>query len=131
MFYEPLSQWRSADKAVVAAALKAAKDFGADRMMTMALIEAGIVESNLQNLHYGDRDSVGFLQQRPSAGWGTVAQCEDPYHAAMSFLERAKHFRPRARRSGQLAQLVQVSAYPLRYSLAHAAAAYVIRRASA
>jgi len=42
-------------------------------------------ESDLQNLSYGDRDSVGLFQQRPSTGWGTVAQLENPAYAAALF----------------------------------------------
>jgi len=42
-------------------------------------------ESKLQNLHYGDLDSVGVFQQRPSEGWGTVRQIEDPVYATERF----------------------------------------------
>ena len=28
-------------------------------------------ETGIRNLDYGDRDSVGLFQQRPSQGWGT------------------------------------------------------------
>jgi len=42
-------------------------------------------ESTLRNLDWGDRDSVGLFQQRPSAGWGTVEELTDPYHAARLF----------------------------------------------
>lgn len=42
-------------------------------------------ESTLENLSYGDRDSVGLFQQRPSAGWGTVAQLTNPAHASELF----------------------------------------------
>jgi LysM repeat protein len=42
-------------------------------------------ESGLQNLSYGDRDSVGLFQQRPSTGWGTVAQLTTPRYAAELF----------------------------------------------
>jgi len=42
-------------------------------------------ESKLENLTYGDRDSVGIFQQRPSEGWGTTAQLEDPAYAATAF----------------------------------------------
>ena len=31
---------------------------------------AALQESKLENLGYGDRDSVGVFQQRPSEGWG-------------------------------------------------------------
>lgn len=42
-------------------------------------------ESKLKNIPYGDRDSVGLFQQRPSQGWGSVQQIEDPVYAAGSF----------------------------------------------
>ena len=42
-------------------------------------------ESHLRNLDYGDRDSVGLFQQRPSAGWGSVSQIRDPRYAARAF----------------------------------------------
>lgn len=44
-------------------------------------------ESKLQNLHYGDLDSVGVFQQRPSQGWGTVQQIEDPVYATERFFD--------------------------------------------
>jgi hypothetical protein len=44
-------------------------------------------ESKLQNLHYGDLDSVGVFQQRPSQGWGSVAQIEDPVYATERFFD--------------------------------------------
>ena len=42
-------------------------------------------ESTLRNLDWGDRDSVGLFQQRPSTGWGTVEALMDPAHAARLF----------------------------------------------
>jgi murein DD-endopeptidase MepM/ murein hydrolase activator NlpD len=42
-------------------------------------------ESSLRNLDYGDRDSLGLFQQRPSTGWGTPAQVTDPVYAAQAF----------------------------------------------
>jgi len=44
-------------------------------------------ESKLENLPYGDRDSVGIFQQRPSEGWGTKTQLEDPAYAAAAFFK--------------------------------------------
>jgi hypothetical protein len=44
-------------------------------------------ESKLANLNYGDRDSVGVFQQRPSEGWGTTKQIEDPVYATTRFFE--------------------------------------------
>ena len=46
---------------------------------------AALQESQLQNLRYGDRDSVGVFQQRPSQGWGTTAELEDPVYASTKF----------------------------------------------
>jgi hypothetical protein len=54
------------------------------RALTIALA-AALQESQLQNLDYGDRDSVGVFQQRPSQGWGTTAQIEDPVYATTRF----------------------------------------------
>ncbi len=48
-------------------------------------LAAAAQESDLQNLSYGDRDSVGLFQQRPSAGWGTVSQLETASYAARLF----------------------------------------------
>ncbi len=42
-------------------------------------------ESKLQNLDYGDLDSVGVFQQRPSQGWGSTAELEDPVYATTKF----------------------------------------------
>ena len=46
---------------------------------------AALQESKLHNLDYGDRDSVGVFQQRPSQGWGTTAELEDPVYATTKF----------------------------------------------
>lgn len=55
-----------------------------DHAVTIALATA-LQESNLHNLPYGDRDSLGLFQQRPSQGWGTPAQLQNPRYAAGSF----------------------------------------------
>lgn len=44
-------------------------------------------ESTLHNLQGGDRDSAGLFQQRPSQGWGTLAQVTDPTYAAGKFYD--------------------------------------------
>ncbi len=56
----------------------------------------GIQESKLLNLSFGDRDSVGVFQQRPSQGWGTPKQLTDPAYAAGKFfsaLVKVKNYR--------------------------------------
>ena len=44
-------------------------------------------ETGIRNLDYGDRDSVGLFQQRPSQGWGTKQQLMDPNYAAGKFYD--------------------------------------------
>jgi hypothetical protein len=44
-------------------------------------------ESKLTNIDYGDRDSVGLFQQRPSQGWGTEEQLLDPVYATNAFYD--------------------------------------------
>ena len=74
-------------------------------------------ESKLHNLNYGDRDSVGLFQQRPSQGWGTTAQIMDPVYSSTKFYQAL------ARVSGwkqmtltQAAQAVQQSGTPNAYA---------------
>lgn len=54
------------------------------RAVTIALA-AAFQESQLRNLDYGDRDSVGLFQQRPSQGWGTAEKLMDPVYASRRF----------------------------------------------
>lgn len=42
-------------------------------------------ESKLRNLNYGDRDSLGIFQQRPSQGWGDRESILDPDRATSRF----------------------------------------------
>lgn len=79
-------------------------------------VATAIVESDLINLGYGDRDSLGLFQQRPSAGWGTPSQVTNPEYATNAFLDRLVQV-PRWSevRLGAAAQAVQRSAFPERY----------------
>jgi hypothetical protein len=54
------------------------------RAVTIAYATA-LQESDLANLPYGDRDSVGVFQQRPSQGWGTKADLLNPVYATTRF----------------------------------------------
>ena len=47
------------------------------RAATIALATA-FQESKLYNIEYGDRDSLGLFQQRPSQGWGAPEEILDP-----------------------------------------------------
>ena len=56
------------------------------RAVSIALATA-LQESDLRNLNYGDRDSVGLFQQRPSQGWGTVEQIMNPHYSTGKFYD--------------------------------------------
>ncbi len=62
----------------------AQRDALPSRAVTVAYA-AALQESKLQNLTYGDRDSVGVFQQRPSQGWGKPSQIENPVYATSRF----------------------------------------------
>ena len=73
-------------------------------------------ESGLENLPDGDRDSVGLFQQRPSQGWGTPEELQDPRTAAAKFYASLKKVKGwRDMRVTDAAQKVQRSAYPEAY----------------
>jgi TP901 family phage tail tape measure protein len=73
-------------------------------------IMTAITESGLKNINYGDRDSVGLFQQRPSQGWGSIQQIMDPNYASRKFFEGLKGVKGRATMDPWLAaQAVQRS----------------------
>ena len=78
------------------------------------IISVGIVESGLRNLTYGDRDSLGWLQQRPSQGWRNATDVDK---GADDFFTAMKQLVPdwSTRAKGDTAQRVQRSGFPLRY----------------
>jgi len=53
----------------------------------MVAYAAALQESKLHNLSYGDRDSVGVFQQRPSEGWGPAWKLKDPVYASTRFFK--------------------------------------------
>ncbi|MQS14731.1 NlpC/P60 family protein [Streptomyces kaniharaensis] len=80
-------------------------------------LATALQESGLRNLTYGDRDSLGLFQQRPSQGWGTAEQILDPVHASTEFYSALQQV------SGwelmtvtQAAQAVQRSGFPDAYA---------------
>ena len=56
------------------------------RAASIALATA-MQESSLRNLDHGDRDSLGLFQQRPSMGWGSEADIQDPWYSTGKFLD--------------------------------------------
>ncbi|MFP8940460.1 heavy metal transporter [Streptomyces fenghuangensis] len=107
-----------------------------ERAVTIALATA-MQESALRNIDYGDRDSVGLFQQRPSQGWGTAEQIMDPVYSAGKFYEHLAEIPGYSRLPLTVAaQRVQRSGFPDAYAkhepkAALLAAALTGRRAAA
>lgn len=86
------------------------------RAATIAIATA-IQESKLRNIDYGDRDSLGLFQQRPSQGWGTEAQVMDPVYATNAFYDAlAKVEGYESMEITVAAQEVQRSGFPEAYA---------------
>ncbi|MFF8866002.1 C40 family peptidase [Streptomyces sp. NPDC015139] len=86
------------------------------RGQVVALATA-LQESGLRNLDYGDRDSLGLFQQRPSQGWGTAQEVRDPVHASTKFYEALLKVPGwQSMTVGQAAQAVQQSGFPDAYA---------------
>jgi hypothetical protein len=103
-----------AENASVIAAVAVRRGLPA-RAASIALATA-YQESKLQNLDHGDRDSVGLFQQRPSQGWGTVAQIQDPYYSANKFYDELQKVDGyQTMRITEAAQRVQRSGFPEAY----------------
>jgi hypothetical protein len=90
-------------------------------------LAAAMQETSLRNIDWGDRDSLGLFQQRPSQDWGAPAEILDPVYAATQFYERLVAI------PGwedlplwQAAQAVQRSGHPTAYSKWEDAAAAVL-----
>jgi hypothetical protein len=74
-------------------------------------------ETGIRNLDYGDLDSVGLFQQRPSQGWGTKKQLMDPDYAAGKFYDAlVKINNWQTDDINDVAQKVQRSGHPEAYN---------------
>jgi len=74
-------------------------------------------ESKIYNIDYGDSDSLGLFQQRPSQGWGTREEILDPVYAINAFydaLTRIDDYETMP--ITEAAQAVQRSAFPDAYA---------------
>ncbi|SCK26957.1 hypothetical protein [Streptomyces sp. WMMB 322] len=116
------------DAAIINTVHDVATQRGVNDKVMLAAFEAGWVESHMNNLNCGDRDSLGVFQQRPSAGWGTPEQIMDPVYATNAFLDQAipNDQADPGMTAGQLAQSVQRSAFPERYDQSEAKAREMI-----
>jgi murein DD-endopeptidase MepM/ murein hydrolase activator NlpD len=79
---EGLDQEQNRNAAIIVAVGQAA---GVPAYGLQIALATAVQESSLRNLDYGDRDSLGLFQQRPSTGWGTPAQVTDPVYAVRAF----------------------------------------------
>ncbi len=80
---------------------------------TSIAIATAYQESKISNIDYGDRDSIGLFQQRPSQGWGTVEQIMDPLYSTGKFYDHlAKVDNYQNLEVTVAAQAVQRSAFP-------------------
>ncbi|WP_448071345.1 hypothetical protein [Georgenia yuyongxinii] len=104
-----------ADNAALFAANAAHRDLPA-RAVTIAIATA-LQESKMRNIDYGDRDSVGLFQQRPSQGWGTVEQIMDPVYSTNAFYDVLVTVEGwEGQEITDAAQRVQRSGFPLAYA---------------
>ena len=128
-----LSDEQSANAAVIVAV---GRQLGVPDYGIVIALAAAMQESSLRNISYGHLDSVGLFQQRPSAGWGSVAQLTDATYAARLFYGGPSNPNKGKTRGlldiagwqsltlTQAAQKVQVSAYPTAYAKWEASARF-------
>ena len=104
--------------------IQVGRQLGVPEYGIVIALATAMQESTLRNLSWGDRDSVGLFQQRPSSGWGTAADLQIPSHAATLFyVGRSGYTRGLLDIPGwqgmtltRAAQAVQISAYPDAYA---------------
>lgn len=108
--------------------IRIGKQEGVPAQGIVVALAAAAQESGLRNVRYGDRDSLGLFQQRPSTGWGTPEQVLDPARATLAFYGGANNPNKGRTRGlldipnwsamsvSQAAQAVQISAFPDAYA---------------
>jgi hypothetical protein len=80
-------------------------------------IATALQESKLRNIDYGDRDSLGLFQQRPSQGWGDPEEIMDPLYSTNAFFDVLVEVEGYENLAiTDAAQEVQKSAYPTAYA---------------
>lgn len=75
-------------------------------------IMTSLAESEMKNINFGDRDSLGLFQQRPSQGWGSVQQVTNPNYSINKFYEALQRTNYSQMTPWQAAQAVQRSFDP-------------------
>jgi hypothetical protein len=121
----PLNDERRTNAQII---VNVGREMGISDYGIVIALATAMQESSLRNINWGDRDSVGLYQQRPSSGWGTVEQIMDPVYATKLFFGGPNNPNKGKTRglldiSGwesmpltEAAQRVQISAYPNAYA---------------
>jgi len=121
----PLSKERRKNARII---VSVGRELGVPDYGIVIALATAMQESSLRNISWGDRDSVGLFQQRPSSGWGTSEQILDPaYSARLFFGGPANPNKGRTRglldiagwqkmTLTEAAQRVQISAFPGAYA---------------
>lgn len=111
----PGGRFTAEQRAIAAAAAQVATQRHLPDRALVVILATGFQESDVRNLTYGDRDSLGWLQQR--ATWGTAAQRLNPAYAAGKFFDALVAVPGWQTLSiTAAAQAVQISAYPNAYA---------------
>lgn len=121
----PLNDERRTNAQII---VNVGREMGISDYGIVIALATAMQESSLRNINWGDRDSVGLYQQRPSSGWGTVEQIMDPVYATKLFFGGPNNPN-KGKTRGLLdisgwesmpltvaAQRVQISAYPDAYA---------------
>lgn len=123
--------WDAEQRKNAALIVKIGQQIGMSRRDILVGLITAAQESSLRNLDYGDRDSLGLFQQRPSQGWGSREQVTDPVYATKKFFTELKKVQGRNNmRLTEAAQAVQRSAYPDAYAKHVGAMRDMLRRYS-
>jgi hypothetical protein len=110
-------QLNAAQASTAAQIYNIAKSRGLSNQAASIAIATAMQESTLRNINFGDRDSVGVFQQRPSQGWGSPAQLTDVTYATNAFFDAlVKVPNYQTLSLTQAAQAVQRSAFPNAYA---------------
>ncbi len=120
----PVTPMSAEMRANASTIVQVGRDLGVPEYGIVIALATAMQESSLRNISWGDRDSVGLFQQRPSSGWGTVADLMIPSHSAKLFyVGRSGYTRGLLDIRGwegmtltRAAQAVQISAYPDAYA---------------
>lgn len=110
------SRLNDEQRSIIGQIISIGKQRGLSPRAWQIAIQAGMTESGLRNLTFGDRDSLGVFQMRPSMGWGTVQQVTDPPYQVNKFYDVLLAVPDwEKKRPGDSAQAVERSGFPDRY----------------